>query len=370
MASLERKIQEEWEKYQKENQNSTYPNILLLGISGAGKSSLINTIFGRKIANVSDVRPETANFEVYKGEDYNLNVNLIDSAGYELSQADTYYSNIQNILNNGTCDLKNIHIIWYCLSVANERIEDMDLKTLERLFKEDSIKQRVCIVFTKCDQDDETGSKANKLKDIIKKEVRHNFKCFETSNNPAFPLQLNDMVEWSAKQFDDDDLRNMFVASQMIDIEAKERAAANIINIAAAAASTAGATPIPIADAALLVPIQLKMINDIINVYGLKKVISMNSGVVVDLVMTQLGKSLVKSIMKFIPVIGQIAGSVINAIVAGSLTYALGMAVSYVCKDSLIKALKGEPVIWENIFDLEQLLPLIKEFENKKNDNK
>ena len=77
MASLERKIQEEWEKYQKENQNSTYPNILLLGISGAGKSSLINTVFGRKIANVSDVRPETANFEVYKGQDYNLNVNLI-----------------------------------------------------------------------------------------------------------------------------------------------------------------------------------------------------------------------------------------------------------------------------------------------------
>ena len=36
-----------WEKYQSEKKNELYPNIMLLGISGAGKSSLINAIFKR-----------------------------------------------------------------------------------------------------------------------------------------------------------------------------------------------------------------------------------------------------------------------------------------------------------------------------------
>lgn len=378
MTELENKIKEEWEKYQNQNLNKLYPNILVLGISGAGKSSLINTVFGKTIAPVSDVKPETVGFNLYKGEEYGLNVNLIDSAGYEMSQSGSYYNVVKNILDNGIEDLKKIHVIWYCLSITNERIEDIDIKTLIALYKEDSIRKRVCVVFTKCDYDDNNSTKANKLKNILKEEfesvnINFDLKCFETSNDKSMELELKELIERSASQIDDKDLRNMFVASQMVDLKAKEKAAEDIIKVSSTMAGIAAATPIKISDAAILVPIQIKMINDIINVYGLKNIISLKSGVIVELVMPNFGKYIAKLIISFIPVIGQIVGavtSVINVSVASSLTYALGMAVSYVCKDSLIKALKGEHVIWENLLDLEQLLPIIKKFMDKENQNK
>ena len=75
MNDYEKRFNEEWNKYQSENENK-YPNIMLLGTSGAGKSSLINTIFGKEIAPVSDVRPETKGYDkIYMGKDYGSSVN-------------------------------------------------------------------------------------------------------------------------------------------------------------------------------------------------------------------------------------------------------------------------------------------------------
>lgn len=45
MNKFEENMNAAWEKYQSEKKNELYPNIMLLGISGAGKSSLINAIF-------------------------------------------------------------------------------------------------------------------------------------------------------------------------------------------------------------------------------------------------------------------------------------------------------------------------------------
>lgn len=44
MNKFEENMNAAWEKYQSEKKNELYPNIMLLGISGAGKSSLINAI--------------------------------------------------------------------------------------------------------------------------------------------------------------------------------------------------------------------------------------------------------------------------------------------------------------------------------------
>lgn len=65
-------------------------NVLLLGQTGVGKSTLINTIFGEELAKVSDVKPETRGFWEYKVKD--KPVTIIDSEGYELDKSDEFIS--------------------------------------------------------------------------------------------------------------------------------------------------------------------------------------------------------------------------------------------------------------------------------------
>ncbi|MBK9738575.1 MAG: DUF697 domain-containing protein [Actinobacteria bacterium] len=58
-------------------------------------------------------------------------------------------------------------------------------------------------------------------------------------------------------------------AAQMLDMSRKKKAVASIINQAVVVAAGVGATPIPFADAAILVPIQVTMIARITAAYGL-----------------------------------------------------------------------------------------------------
>lgn len=84
MASFEEQLKKDWDKYISQPEIK-FPNILIIGKSGIGKSSLINTIFGKDITKVSDTEPCTRGFKKYSGKKYNRNINIIDSEGYEIS---------------------------------------------------------------------------------------------------------------------------------------------------------------------------------------------------------------------------------------------------------------------------------------------
>lgn len=366
MNSYEKKFNEEWDKYQAKK-NNVYPNVMLLGTSGAGKSSLINKVFRRDIAPVSDVKPETRGYDtVYMGADYGSTVNLVDTAGYEMGQGETYYSEVRKTILKGI-DGSPVHVIWYCIPVTNERVQEMDFDILQKLMQEKSIRERICIVFTKCDEDTKDGSKAKDLKRAVDKSLAFPIRSFETSANEKVDLDLDKLIEWSASVIDDVDLRNNFIAAQMRDLEMKREYAKKIISVSAAEAGVVGAVPIPFSDAVLLVPVQVTMIGKVIDVYGVSNLVNISTAVISDAIITNLGRSIVSNILKMIPVVGKIVGAVINAGVAAALTGAVGYAASELCYQNVKKFLEGRPVVWDSIFESGEFSRLVKDnFKNRR----
>ena len=94
----------------------------------------------------------------------------------------------------------------------------------------------------------------------------------------------------------------------MKDLDAKRNYAAKIIGTSTAAAAAVGITPIPFSDAALLVPVQVTMLRKIIDIYGVSNLVNISTAVIGDVIITNLGKSIVSSVLKMIPIVGQIAG--------------------------------------------------------------
>lgn len=367
----EQLIREEWEKFNDES-SRPLPNIMLLGATGCGKSSLINRVFGKDLAYVNDVSRGTTEFEMFWGRDHGLGVNLIDSRGYEMADGsgESYNAYREAILrkmdeNKQKKPLEKIHIIWYCISVGGERIQKYDINVLQDLCKESDLRGRVAVVLTKCDQDDEEGSGAKIFKQTIDSKVGRKLPVFEVSTDPKLELDLKELVDWSANILDDEDLKDAFVASQILNLDAKRDAANKRIAGYSVTAAGIGAVPIPVADAALLTPLQITMATNIIYIYGMQNLASISSAVIGDIIISNLGKSLAGGLLKLIPIVGQIAGGVINAGVAALITSALGFAISEICYNCCKKIVKGEYVDMSSLFDYKSIQESVKDYMKK-----
>ena len=367
----EETMRAEWEKFSNE-QDKLLPNIMLLGATGCGKSSLINLVFGKELAVVNDVSRGTTRFETYWGRDYDMSVNLTDSRGYEMEDGSgesfsSYFDSIKAKMaeSREKDPLEKIHIVWFCISVAGERIQNYDIQILQLLHNESELRNRVAILLTKCDEDDEDGSQAKIFQQIIASNVSGNIPVFEVSTDPNLKLDLEKLMIWSANQLDDADLKEAFIASQMMNLKAKREAAKSRIAFYAAAAAGIGATPIPVSDAALLTPLQITMATNIIHIYGMENFASISKALIGDIVISNLGKAFTGGLLKLIPGVGTVIGGAINAGVASLITSALGFAISEICYNNCKKIAKGEYVDMTSMFDAGTIQAYVQEYMKK-----
>jgi uncharacterized protein (DUF697 family) len=122
--------------------------------------------------------------------------------------------------------------------------------------------------------------------------------------------------------------KTAFVASQKVSLALKQKRARAVIMAATTSAALVGAVPIPFADAALLVPIQVGMLAGVSACFGLTlddaffgTLISSVAGTVGA---TALGRVIVGSLFKLIPGVGSAAGGVITSATAATITTTLG----------------------------------------------
>ena len=114
MTDFEKKFEEEYNKQKDEAQK---PNIAVVGGTGAGKSSLINRIFGFYVAETGEGKPITKGMNRY--EPVKIPVVFYDAEGYERAADGTASRNnfetkiIPEINRLNTQELKDqIHLVW------------------------------------------------------------------------------------------------------------------------------------------------------------------------------------------------------------------------------------------------------------------
>ncbi|MBE6848732.1 MAG: DUF697 domain-containing protein, partial [Ruminococcus sp.] len=117
---------------------------------------------------------------------------------------------------------------------------------------------------------------------------------------------------------------------QKVSLEHKKKRAHAAVAAATTAAFGEGMTPVPFADAAMLVPTQVAMIASITAIFGLNISRSILTGFVSSTLgaggATVLGRTITANLIKLIPGAGTVAGGMISGATAGLLTTALGEA--------------------------------------------
>lgn len=317
--------------------NIKRPNILLAGCTGAGKSSLINLCFGNELATVGVGEPVTQIINAYSHPD--SSVVLFDSKGYEIgSEGERQF--LEDVIglagNRAGAPENQIHLVWYCIQAPGARLTDFDIHAVKAM-QEAGLP--VAIVLTKSDL--VSDKDAEELKIAIRSAIPGTAIYEVSTRTDLGRFEVDQLLAWSFGNLAES-LRLGFVSAQRHSIDLKRKEAAKIIVQHTSGSSAVGFVPIPFSDAPVLIANQTAMLARILVVYDLHKALGeIPVMVVMAPVLREAGMFVAGNLLKIVPGIGTLAGGAINATVAGSLTYAFGMAVSELCVRIHEKALSG-----------------------------
>lgn len=127
-------------------------NVLIIGKSGVGKSSLLNYIFGKELMKTGTGRPVTE-----KGiftEKLNINdefvVNVSDTWGIEANKAKEWEKLIKDEVKKHDCDKISawFHTIFFCISAKSARVEEFEKAIIKSLTDNGN---KVIVVLTHAD---------------------------------------------------------------------------------------------------------------------------------------------------------------------------------------------------------------------------
>lgn len=293
------------------------------GATGVGKSSLINALFGKEIAKTAVGEPITQHLEKYINEQKGLV--FWDTQGMKLQIT--------------TTPCKALKKKWKIL--------------LKRLMKKNPLMWRICalrrlllgfkrellsfaknwniptiVVFTHT-QAEAGEAFVQETKGIIGEEwgFKGFVRAYVRVNSVAFsfmglkvPVEgLEELVAETEKCLSDaiKNKKRHFLNIQKANIQKRKQAmieeCKTIIHVASGAAGAAGLIPIPFSDALAIVPIQAGMIYKMNDAFGMDLDKSVGASLIAGLLsvtaVVQVGRTLVNGFLKFIPVVGSVAGA-------------------------------------------------------------
>lgn len=145
-------------------------NIMVAGITGTGKSTLINAVFSSELAETGKGRPVTSHIAEYESND--VPIRIWDTVGLELDSEKTkesIFSIKQTIANKAESNnqFDRVHAIWYCINSGSSRYQGAELEFIKNLH---SIGVPFVIVLTQCiGEIDEIDAFEKQIHDINEK---------------------------------------------------------------------------------------------------------------------------------------------------------------------------------------------------------
>ena len=279
----------------------------MIGDVNTGKSSTINRLVGEEVAVVGAKPGETISVDKYKYKD---KIIFADTPGLD----DINAKNSEETLKF----FKEADVILFFLNAAGTVFSEGEKKYFDKISK---INNKIIFVMNKIDAAEDIPSLVKYVQDMS----NYNYKVTPISSKTGENI---DMLRNAILDILKEQKKDILFAKS---IKEKSSTANKWILAAATSAAAVGAAPIPGSDIIPITGIQVGLMVKLAVLY--EKPLSKDRAkeLVIASLAGNVGKSLFRQAVKFIPGAGSIAG----AGIAGSMTLGLGYAVKYAYENNI-----------------------------------
>jgi len=319
-------------------------NLLMAGITGVGKSTLVNAVFSQDLARTGQGKPVTMGTREYSRPGFPLT--LFDTRGLETARYEETLQELQQLIvkRRGLDEKQHIHACWLCISEDSRRVQEAEIE-LAKLLHATGVPVLVVITKARADQG---------FADVVRELIPHAWGVHRVralrevldDGHTLEPFGLLKLLE-ATMELIPEASRNALAAAQKVSLDMKVRRARAVVAGAAASAAATAAIPLPLSNLWTLAPVQLGMLAGINATFGL----SFSQTYLQAVVSSALGiagtgyatRAVAAGLLKFVPGLGSAAGGVIAGTTASALTLAMGNAYIQALRVSLEKTAGDKP---------------------------
>ena len=345
--------------YSKRREKMGKGNVLVIGNSGVGKSTLINAVLGEDCAEHGfGIKGTTKELSIY--ENQALPFRLIDSVGFEPSYRKCRQAIgsvkkwSRNCAKEGREDTQ-INVIWFCVDGTSAKLFP---ETIKNLTSATSMWPSVpiIVVITKSFSVPDREKNLKMVREAFAAQKRHaNLRLiipvvadtFVINENAYAPPEgITELIDATHELLPEG------VQAAQTDIAAfklkrKRALAHSIVSAATVGGAVVGAVPVPYPDAAILGPVEIGELNALAQIYGVNKDDKAKELLrsIVDVGTVSVAAKAAIDALKAIPGIN-IGASVLNALIAGSIVAAMGEGSIYVFEQIYLGKKEADDIDW------------------------